>query len=183
MGFSRQECWSGFPFPTPGDISHAGIECVSCISCLGRQTHYYCTTCTGLNLGWSLELGTQKSNRCGAFVCIKKQWKLIHLGGSTNQGGRITWIQRAKTLSKWCLKVFFLVFQTPKPGSFLPLSYRNTLSLIHTSQCCIPFGYCSDSSLLIIKLTLLNYEPSAASVDWFALTIVWMAPSKWQLVP
>ena len=117
MGFSRQECWSGFPFPTPGDISHAGIECVSCISCLGRQTHYHCTTCTGLNLGWSLELGTQKSNRYEAFMCIKKQWKLIHLGGSTNQGRRITWIQRAKSLSKWCLKVFFLVFQTPKPGS------------------------------------------------------------------
>ena len=26
MGFSRQEYWSGFPFPTPGDRSQPGIE-------------------------------------------------------------------------------------------------------------------------------------------------------------
>ena len=26
MGFSRQECWSGLPFPTPGDLPDAGIE-------------------------------------------------------------------------------------------------------------------------------------------------------------
>ena len=26
MGFSRQEYWSGFPFPSPGDLPNAGIE-------------------------------------------------------------------------------------------------------------------------------------------------------------
>ena len=26
MGFSRQEYWSGFPFPPPGDLLHPGIE-------------------------------------------------------------------------------------------------------------------------------------------------------------
>ena len=26
MGFSRQEYWSGFPFPSPGDLSDQGIE-------------------------------------------------------------------------------------------------------------------------------------------------------------
>ena len=26
MGFSRQEYWSGLPFPSPGDLSHPGIE-------------------------------------------------------------------------------------------------------------------------------------------------------------
>ena len=26
MGFSRQECWSGLPFPTPGDLPDSGIE-------------------------------------------------------------------------------------------------------------------------------------------------------------
>jgi len=26
MGFSRQECWSGLPFPSPGDLLNAGIE-------------------------------------------------------------------------------------------------------------------------------------------------------------
>ena len=27
--FSRQEYWSGLPFPTPGDLPHPGIESVS----------------------------------------------------------------------------------------------------------------------------------------------------------
>ena len=26
MGFSRQEYWSGVPFPPPGDLSNPGIE-------------------------------------------------------------------------------------------------------------------------------------------------------------
>ena len=26
MGFSRQEYWSGLPFPSPGDLPHRGIE-------------------------------------------------------------------------------------------------------------------------------------------------------------
>ena len=26
MGFSRRECWSGLPFPSPGDIPNPGIE-------------------------------------------------------------------------------------------------------------------------------------------------------------
>ena len=26
MGFSRQECWSGLPFPSPGNLPNPGIE-------------------------------------------------------------------------------------------------------------------------------------------------------------
>ena len=26
MGFSRQECWSGLPFPSPGDLPGPGIK-------------------------------------------------------------------------------------------------------------------------------------------------------------
>ena len=29
MAFSRQEYWSGFPFPPPGDLSDPGIEPMS----------------------------------------------------------------------------------------------------------------------------------------------------------
>ena len=45
MGFSRQEYWSGLPFPTPADLLGPGIEpCVSCISPIDRQILYHCTT-------------------------------------------------------------------------------------------------------------------------------------------
>ena len=26
MGFSRQECWSGLPFPSPGDLPNPGTK-------------------------------------------------------------------------------------------------------------------------------------------------------------
>ena len=29
MEFSRQECWSGLPFPTPGDLPNPGTETAS----------------------------------------------------------------------------------------------------------------------------------------------------------
>ena len=32
MRFSRQEYWNGLPFPTPGDLSHPGIEPMSVAS-------------------------------------------------------------------------------------------------------------------------------------------------------
>ena len=38
MGFSRQEYWSGLPFPSPGSLP------VSSISCIGRWILYHCTT-------------------------------------------------------------------------------------------------------------------------------------------
>ena len=31
MAFSRQEYWSGLPFPSPGDLSYPGIEPVSLV--------------------------------------------------------------------------------------------------------------------------------------------------------
>ena len=33
LEFSRQEYWSGLPFPTPGDLHNAGIELLPLISC------------------------------------------------------------------------------------------------------------------------------------------------------
>ena len=32
VGFSRQEYWSGLPFPSPGDLPDSGIEPRSCAS-------------------------------------------------------------------------------------------------------------------------------------------------------
>ena len=37
MGFSRQEYWSGLPFPSPEDFSDPGIEPVSPCSCIAGE--------------------------------------------------------------------------------------------------------------------------------------------------
>jgi len=41
MGFSRQEYWSGLPFPSPGDLPNPGSNRVSCIA--GRQFNLWAT--------------------------------------------------------------------------------------------------------------------------------------------
>ena len=42
MGFSRQEYWSGFPFPSPGESSHPRDQThISCVSCFGRWVLYH----------------------------------------------------------------------------------------------------------------------------------------------
>ena len=40
-GFSRQEHWSGLPFPSPGDLPDSGIEPTSPVSCIGRGILYH----------------------------------------------------------------------------------------------------------------------------------------------
>ena len=45
MGFSRQEYWSGLPFPSPGDLSDPGIEPMSLMS-PARARRFFTTIAT-----------------------------------------------------------------------------------------------------------------------------------------
>jgi len=63
MGFPRQEYWSGFPFPSPGDLPDPGIKPTSPAGC--RWVLYHCTTYTqqifveltrALNFVWLVNL-------------------------------------------------------------------------------------------------------------------------------
>ena len=42
MEFSRQQYWSGLPFPPPGDLLYLSKDQTqdSCLSCIGRQVLY-----------------------------------------------------------------------------------------------------------------------------------------------
>ena len=45
MKFSRQEYWSGLPFPSPGDLPDPGIKSASLVSpSLTNRFFYHCTT-------------------------------------------------------------------------------------------------------------------------------------------
>ena len=46
MGFSRQEDWSGLPFPSPWYLSDTGLEpaCISCVSSIRRCNLYHIAT-------------------------------------------------------------------------------------------------------------------------------------------
>ena len=42
MGLSRQEYWSGLPFPSPWDLPHPGIKTsISYVSCTDRRVIYH----------------------------------------------------------------------------------------------------------------------------------------------
>ena len=43
VGFSKQESWSGLPFPFPGDLPDSGIK-DPCISCIDGWILYHSTT-------------------------------------------------------------------------------------------------------------------------------------------
>ena len=52
MGFSRQEYWSGLPFPSPGDLPYSGIEQTSLMS--PALAAWFFTTCAA----WEVPQGT-----------------------------------------------------------------------------------------------------------------------------
>ena len=46
IGFSRQEYWSGLPFPPPGNLRDPGIESASLVSHLRWQVGFLITSAT-----------------------------------------------------------------------------------------------------------------------------------------
>ena len=52
MEFSRQEYWSGVPFPTPGDLPHPGIQPASLVS-LALAGRFLTTAPPGKYIGYN----------------------------------------------------------------------------------------------------------------------------------
>ena len=58
MEFSRQEYWSGLPFPSPGDLPNPGIKTASLVSlALADRYFYHCAT-------WETQ--------CSLHICIDR---------------------------------------------------------------------------------------------------------------
>ena len=64
MGFSRQEYWSGLPFPTPGDLPDPGVEPESPVSPV-LASRFFTTEPLGSPL-----LGSPRSIILGAFLVL-----------------------------------------------------------------------------------------------------------------
>ena len=114
MGFSRQEYWSGFPCPPPGESSQPRDEtCISGISCIGRWLLYQWLTgyCPLIFSGSSL---------CGWTGGSLISW-LIHTATSCN------------LFSLW--SSFF--FQLREPAFMTPGYGTKHLSLVRVRLCYI----------------------------------------------
>ena len=67
MGFSRQECWSGLPFPTPGDLPNTGMEPMSLAS-LGLAGRFFTTVAPG-KLSTSIQFSSAQVAQLSPIRC------------------------------------------------------------------------------------------------------------------
>ena len=73
MGFSRQEYWSGLPFPSPGDLPDPGIE--------PRSPALEADTLTSEPPGNTyLPLGELKGPVSWLQICVALMFSVIYLG-------------------------------------------------------------------------------------------------------
>ena len=71
MGFSRTECWSGLPFPSPGDLPNLGIKAGSPI----------------------LQVDSLPSEPPGKLFTAKRAFvKIFHLGGTSSKSCQCCWV-------------------------------------------------------------------------------------------
>ena len=82
MGFSRQEYWSGLPFPTPGDLADPGMEPMSLASSALAGGFFTSTSTT-----WEALLLSSK-------VCMLSRFSHVQLCGTL-------WTVTARRLCLW----------------------------------------------------------------------------------
>ena len=99
MRFSRQEYWNGLPFPSPGELSHAGIEPKSLyVSCIGRQIFTISTT-------WEAQF----------CRCIQKHW-IVHFKWVNYT---VYELQLNKVVKKESQHIFLFIFSSRCPNNKL----------------------------------------------------------------
>ena len=191
MGFSRQEYWSGLPFPPPENLPHPGTELTStCISCSGKQIHYYWATREAQTSSTSKTLVLSRVCHLGSIqpvmpalgaTCIP----LTHCITSWNQhSGRSGLFQdvgcedRERTLSFYSIFCSLICFLNENVY-LVQLRIRNTstgLSVLY-SKPSLPFSTSSvpalvqafSSSLLNVCCKCSLSFPATSSVPWFIL--------------
>ena len=76
MKASRQDYWSGLPFPPPRDCPHPVIEPeVFCVSCIGWWILYHWATQFNHSDSWKWERDAEESVL--ERWCLRKAWKAI----------------------------------------------------------------------------------------------------------
>ena len=123
MGFSRQEYWSGLPFPSPGDLPNPGIEPGS----PALQADSFTTEPLGKPLKWS------ESHS----VVSDSLWSHGHTIHGILQARILEWLAfpfslgssqpRDQTQVSCIAGVFFTIWATREPGGSQFYTYLNSL--------------------------------------------------------
>ena len=119
MGFSRQEYWSGLPFPIPGDLPSP--EVVSCVSCIGKRILYCRATKEAQLLHYIFPSTKKEAQHLRAFggleaACAtprnggherlpglsEAQSRQMPLGRSSQQYGYSCYLDHMIQQTQWC---------------------------------------------------------------------------------
>ena len=87
MEFSRQESWSGVPFPSPGHLFHPEIKPTSLVrvSCIGRRIFF--TTVPLGNWLWVKKNSLDPLGECSSCENVaSNMWKICRRASSDNSG-------------------------------------------------------------------------------------------------
>ena len=136
MGFSRQEYWSGLPFPSPGDLTNLEVKHVSSASPelaggfftnepLGKPTHAY--------------MALEYSQACFAYLKAVVQWdlscwwaeELSHIQECTDSAGHI---MSSPIDMSGRVQAVLPITEVPEPGKVLSLAfyhYKHFCSTVH----------------------------------------------------
>ena len=109
LGFSRQEYWSGLPFPSPGDLSHPGIKA----SLLCRQILYHLSHFLGSPL-----LNTDQHHLTMLFLDEAPEmleWFLLQWGSPSPRNGVSPFHSGFR-----CLLKHFMCLKMSAPDSSVP---------------------------------------------------------------
>ena len=99
MGFSRQECWSGLPLPSPGDLPDPGIEprspALQVDALLSEPPD-----CVDHNKLWKIlkEMGIPEHLTCLLRSLYAGQEATVRTGHETTD-----WFQKGKGVSQGCI--------------------------------------------------------------------------------
>ena len=118
MGFSRQEHWSGLPFPPPGDRTHSCLRLPHCRQILHPLSHLgspFCDVAAPFPLNWIYMLG----NRRGCWTTLLRSCPAQRLAFPDRSRCLIwmtiwkhpSWV-RIHTHTNTHIQLFFLILRT-----------------------------------------------------------------------
>ena len=133
MEFSRQEYWSGFPFPPAGDLPHPGMEPASIVSCTDRQSSLPLAPPGKLYVIWSeiswkicLKIEEKSVKECEKFWLITSELRECLLPDGASLVAQVVknlpakeetwvhpWVRKIPWRSKWQLTPVFLPGKPP----------------------------------------------------------------------
>ena len=151
-GFSRQEYWSGLPFPSPGDLPNPGVKPRSSVLlyCLSHQRS---PSEIRYSLIVAVDIGAETISSLHSKFPWSSAFTLLALSGLPGSVTQIFLSEGSETLVIISRPVWLLIFIYCCYGQKVPVG----IQVAHLdSTCILPSLHCAKPSLFLL-LIVVNY--------------------------